>query len=91
MSIRSSSTRPNNARKRAPKACRDQKIKCSGSQPCQQCDKRGLPCRFDDESRKVVVSRGYINNLQERLALLERKANQQATGQSRSPELGECI
>ncbi|CEI70189.1 hypothetical protein FVEN_g1282 [Fusarium venenatum] len=95
MSTRSSSTRPNNARKRAPKACvrcRDQKIKCSGSQPCQQCDKRGLPCRFDDESRKVVVSRGYINNLQERLALLERKANQQdVAGQSRSPELGESI
>ncbi|QPC62560.1 hypothetical protein HYE67_004791 [Fusarium culmorum] len=94
MSTRSSSTRPNNARKRAPKACvrcRDQKIKCSGSQPCQQCDKRGLSCRFDDESRKVVVSRGYINSLQERLASLERKANQQATGQSRSPELDESI
>ncbi|XEV06902.1 hypothetical protein FSHL1_012189 [Fusarium sambucinum] len=95
MSTRSSSTRPNNARKRAPKACvrcRDQKIKCSGCQPCQQCDKRGLPCRFDDESRKVVVSRGYINNLQERLALLERKANQQdVAGQPRSPELGESI
>ncbi|KAG8670219.1 hypothetical protein FPOAC1_009624 [Fusarium poae] len=72
--------------------CRDQKIKCSGSQPCQQCDKRGLPCRFDDESRKVVVSRGYINNLQERLALLERKSNQQdVAGLSRSPELGEAI
>ncbi|KAL3595243.1 hypothetical protein FPOAC2_09566 [Fusarium poae] len=95
MSTRSCSTRPNNARKRTPKACvrcRDQKIKCSGSQPCQQCDKRGLPCRFDDESRKVVVSRGYINNLQERLALLERKSNQQdVAGLSRSPELGEAI
>ncbi|CAJ0555221.1 Ff.00g052860.m01.CDS01 [Fusarium sp. VM40] len=93
-STRASSARPNNARKRVPKACvrcRDQKIRCSGSQPCQQCDKRGLTCRFDDESRKVVVSRGYINRLQEKLASLENKANQQTlidatAGQSESPE-----
>ncbi|WZH42385.1 Zn2-C6 fungal-type domain-containing protein [Fusarium acuminatum] len=94
-STRASSTRPNNARKRVPKACvrcRDQKIRCSGSQPCQQCDKRGLTCRFDDESRKVVVSRGYINRLQEKLASLESKANQQTlldttAGQSESERI----
>ncbi|KAI1051995.1 hypothetical protein LB506_003620 [Fusarium annulatum] len=112
-STRANATRPNNARKRVPKAyvliltkwvqqltweiiscvrCRDQKIRCSGSQPCQQCDKRGSVCQFDDESRKVVVSRGYINRLQERLAALESKSEERSlieatTGRSRSTDL----
>ncbi|RKL12005.1 hypothetical protein BFJ68_g8126 [Fusarium oxysporum] len=94
-STRANPTRPNNARKRVPKACvrcRDQKIRCSGSQPCQQCDKRGSVCQFDDESRKVVVSRGYINRLQERLAALENNSEQHSlleatAGRSRSPDL----
>ncbi|KLO93252.1 positive activator of transcription [Fusarium fujikuroi] len=94
-STRANATRPNNARKRVPKACvrcRDQKIRCSGSQPCQQCDKRGSVCQFDDESRKVVVSRGYINRLQERLAALESKSEEHSlleatTGRSRSTDL----
>ncbi|KAK2689578.1 hypothetical protein QWA68_012050 [Fusarium oxysporum] len=98
-SARANPTRPNNARKRVPKACvrcRDQKIRCSGSQPCQQCDKRGSVCQFDDESRKVVVSRGYINRLQERLAALENNSEQHSlleatAGRSRSPDLSDRI
>ncbi|KAF4977143.1 hypothetical protein FZEAL_6286 [Fusarium zealandicum] len=73
---RSGTGRPGSARKRTPKACRGQKIKCSGSLPCQQCEKRSLTCRFDDETRKVVVSRSYIDGLHERLAALENKVSQ---------------
>ncbi|RTE78623.1 hypothetical protein BHE90_006885 [Fusarium euwallaceae] len=82
-------------RKRSPKACircRDQKIKCCGSQPCKQCDKRNLTCRFDEESRKVVVSRRYIDNLQQRLSQLEHNATQPIPSnvspeQLRSPDM----
>lgn len=59
--------------------CRDQKIRCSGSHPCQQCGGRGLSCHFDAQSQKVVVTRTYINKLQERLASLEGKSNPYAS------------
>ncbi|KAJ5772423.1 hypothetical protein N7520_002952 [Penicillium odoratum] len=34
--------------------CRRQKIKCSGSQPCDGCNKRKLPCIFDDRDQKIL-------------------------------------
>ncbi|KAM3070533.1 hypothetical protein ACMFMF_007988 [Clarireedia jacksonii] len=56
-------------KKRAPNACsrcRQQKIKCSGILPCEQCSKRSLACNFEDKDRKILVSREYINSLQQR-------------------------
>lgn len=38
--------------------CRRLKIKCSGQQPCEGCDKRKLACNFDDRFQKVLVTRG---------------------------------
>ncbi|KAI7121248.1 hypothetical protein KC316_g18311 [Hortaea werneckii] len=55
-------------RKRAPNACvrcRQQKIKCSGSVPCEQCKKRSLACYFDDAQQKVLVTKRYITELQQ--------------------------
>ncbi|KAI7220366.1 hypothetical protein KC333_g2381 [Hortaea werneckii] len=55
-------------RKRAPNACvrcRQQKIKCSGSVPCEQCKKRSLACHFDDAQQKVLVTKRYITELQQ--------------------------
>ncbi|KAH7169990.1 hypothetical protein EDB81DRAFT_774203 [Dactylonectria macrodidyma] len=46
--------------------CRKQKIKCSGSQPCDACQKRKLSCEFDERDQKVLVTRGYIIDLQQR-------------------------
>ncbi|KAJ5141611.1 hypothetical protein N7526_002606 [Penicillium atrosanguineum] len=34
--------------------CRRQKIKCSGSQPCEGCNKRRLTCIFDDRDQKIL-------------------------------------
>ncbi|KAF2720209.1 hypothetical protein K431DRAFT_271272 [Polychaeton citri CBS 116435] len=54
-------------RKRAPNACnrcRQQKIRCTGAQPCEQCNKRNLICCFDDQQRKVLVSKGFLDNLE---------------------------
>ena len=39
--------------------CRRQKIKCSGTQPCDGCNKRKLTCIFDDRDQKILVTRGY--------------------------------
>lgn len=50
--------------------CRRQKIKCSGSQPCDSCSKRKLTCTFDDRDQKILVTRGYIEDLHKKIALL---------------------
>ncbi|KAJ5122980.1 hypothetical protein N7448_009077 [Penicillium atrosanguineum] len=52
--------------------CRRQKIKCSGSQPCEGCNKRRLTCIFDDRDQKILVTRGYIDELHQKLAHLQR-------------------
>ncbi|EGU76664.1 hypothetical protein FOXB_12826 [Fusarium oxysporum f. sp. conglutinans Fo5176] len=48
--------------------CRKQKIKCSGSHPCDACKKRKLSCEFDQRDQKVLVTRGFILDLQQRAA-----------------------
>ncbi|KAI8715954.1 Fungal-trans domain-containing protein [Fusarium sp. LHS14.1] len=69
-------------RKRASKACkrcRDQKIKCSGSDPCDPCRRRGLPCQFEGESEKILISRRYLSGLQAKLASYEKQLSQSAS------------
>ncbi|KAF2143961.1 uncharacterized protein K452DRAFT_150693 [Aplosporella prunicola CBS 121167] len=55
--------------------CRKQKIKCSGTQPCEACSKRDLFCEFDEREQKILVSRGYIIDLERKLARRERADN----------------
>ncbi|KAJ5263252.1 hypothetical protein N7478_010857 [Penicillium angulare] len=52
--------------------CRRQKIKCSGSQPCDSCNKRKLTCVFDDRDQKILITRGYLDELQQKIARLSR-------------------
>ncbi|EAU30077.1 conserved hypothetical protein [Aspergillus terreus NIH2624] len=68
-------TRSYRVKKRSSNACvrcRRQKIKCSGSQPCETCRKRDLTCVFDDRDQKILVTRGFLEDLQRKIALLER-------------------
>ncbi|KAF4965665.1 hypothetical protein FSARC_6560 [Fusarium sarcochroum] len=37
-------------------ACRQSKIKCSGDDPCQNCQRRSVQCRFTEGGTKVMVS-----------------------------------
>ncbi|KAF2193676.1 Zn(II)2Cys6 transcription factor [Zopfia rhizophila CBS 207.26] len=53
--------------------CRRQKIKCSGLQPCDGCSKRKLTCIFDERDNKILVTQGYISNLQQKIARLEHR------------------
>ncbi|KAH8672613.1 fungal-specific transcription factor domain-containing protein [Tricladium varicosporioides] len=69
--LRSEGTRRKHGgvRKRAPNACtrcRQQKIRCSGIIPCEQCTKRNSPCSFDDRAQKILVPRGFITDLEKR-------------------------
>ncbi|KAL7914114.1 hypothetical protein GGI35DRAFT_235735 [Trichoderma velutinum] len=43
--------------------CRERKVKCSGSLPCQNCSSRSVECAFDPEDKKVVVSERFLNEL----------------------------
>ncbi|KAJ5341000.1 hypothetical protein N7541_010124 [Penicillium brevicompactum] len=59
--------------------CRRQKIKCSGSQPCDGCSKRKLSCVFNDRDQKILVTRGYILELQQKIARIEQSEKGQAS------------
>ncbi|KAJ5092575.1 hypothetical protein NUU61_007445 [Penicillium alfredii] len=51
--------------------CRRQKIKCSGTQPCDGCTKRKLTCVFDDSEQKILVTKGYLAELEQKLASIQ--------------------
>lgn len=45
-------------------ACRERKVKCSGSQPCSACTRRGDACLFEAaDQRRVTVSSSYLHRL----------------------------
>ncbi|KAK7219698.1 hypothetical protein V2G26_007701 [Clonostachys chloroleuca] len=70
----SSTTPPRRVAKRSTYACsrcRRQKIKCSGLQPCDNCAQRRLTCTFDKRDNKVMVTQGYLADLQHKIARLE--------------------
>ncbi|KAL4886179.1 fungal-specific transcription factor domain-containing protein [Aspergillus karnatakaensis] len=46
--------------------CHEQKIKCSGKQPCQACEATGRAddCQFPTKERKIRVTENYLNKLE---------------------------
>ncbi|TDZ25306.1 putative transcriptional regulatory protein [Colletotrichum orbiculare MAFF 240422] len=60
--------------------CRRQKIKCSGSQPCDACGKRKQSCIFDERDQRIVVTRGYIIDLQQRIERWKRSKSTNESG-----------
>ncbi|KAE8154136.1 fungal-specific transcription factor domain-containing protein [Aspergillus avenaceus] len=82
--------RESRVKKRSSNACqrcRRQKIKCSGSQPCDTCSRRKLACVFDERDQKILVTRGYIEDLHKRIALLEQGEGDVFSPQSVEPNL----
>ncbi|KAJ5334559.1 hypothetical protein N7452_006962 [Penicillium brevicompactum] len=45
-------------------ACRHSKIKCSGDDPCNNCQRRGVKCEFNEGTNRVVVSERYLRQLE---------------------------
>ncbi|KAL4907807.1 hypothetical protein BDW74DRAFT_189219 [Aspergillus multicolor] len=56
-------------------ACRTSKIKCTGEQPCANCQRRRIDCRFLETVSKVMVSERYLRELelQKRAVAAERQ------------------
>ncbi|KAH7136208.1 hypothetical protein EDB81DRAFT_949013 [Dactylonectria macrodidyma] len=47
--------------------CRQSKIKCSGKDPCANCQRRSVPCHFTEGADMVMVSAKYLHELQKKL------------------------
>ncbi|KAB8261466.1 hypothetical protein BDV32DRAFT_158214 [Aspergillus pseudonomiae] len=62
-------------------ACRQSKIKCSGKEPCANCQRRAVKCRFVEGSNKITVTESYLQQLRR-----QAKAHQSPTGTKRSAE-----
>ncbi|KAL2860050.1 hypothetical protein BJX68DRAFT_275503 [Aspergillus pseudodeflectus] len=45
-------------------ACRTSKIKCTGADPCANCQRRRVACRFLESVSKVLVPERYLRELQ---------------------------
>ena len=43
-------------------ACRQSKIKCSGDEPCANCKRRLMNCRFEEPGHKVLVEERCVSN-----------------------------
>ncbi|KNG82690.1 Zn(II)2Cys6 transcription factor [Aspergillus nomiae NRRL 13137] len=89
-SMEASQNKENRVKKRSSNACqrcRRQKIKCSGSQPCDTCSKRKSTCTFDDRDQKILVTRGYLEDLQRQLALLKGGEDEAFSPQSMEQEV----
>ncbi|KAL2276143.1 hypothetical protein FJTKL_01314 [Diaporthe vaccinii] len=76
--------------RRSPNACercRKQKIRCSGCMPCDACTKRNLACHFNERHRKVVVTQGYIHELQKKASRQnDAPPRQETTVMQRQPD-----
>ncbi|KAI5460366.1 Zn(II)2Cys6 transcription factor [Mariannaea sp. PMI_226] len=59
--------------------CRQSKIKCSGDEPCANCQRRFMKCRFSEAGNKVIVSQRYLHSLQKQVA------DQQSASQTNTP------
>ncbi|KAL3432042.1 hypothetical protein BDV09DRAFT_187869 [Aspergillus tetrazonus] len=56
-------------------ACRQSKIKCTGEQPCANCQRRRVDCRFLETVSKVMVPERYLRELE-----MQRKTAAAAAG-----------
>ncbi|BCR89890.1 Zn(II)2Cys6 transcription factor [Aspergillus chevalieri] len=66
-------------------ACRQSKIKCSGEEPCTNCRRRVMKCRFVEAGNKVMVAERYFQELQSQARL-----QQQHTFAVRTPSESTC-
>lgn len=41
-------------------ACRQSKIKCSGEEPCANCQRRYVKCQFEECGNKITVSQRFV-------------------------------
>ncbi|KAL9120152.1 MAG: hypothetical protein Q9187_003294 [Circinaria calcarea] len=63
--------------------CRKRKLKCDGSKPsCGTCKRLGHECAYDEVRRKSGPKRGYVKELEARLAQVETQLKSKDRGKS---------
>ncbi|KFX87264.1 hypothetical protein V490_08384 [Pseudogymnoascus sp. VKM F-3557] len=62
--------------RRAPIACRKRKTKCLGGVPCRTCAISRQDCIYPNSQKKVLVSEGYLLDLEARIKAYETKAEE---------------
>ncbi|CAI7587813.1 unnamed protein product [Penicillium glandicola] len=74
----------------ACRRCHSQKIKCSGTQPCQSCcvSQNRDQCEFPTRDRKISVSETYIKKLEGEVKAL--RAQKQQSRASSEPDETSC-
>ncbi|KAH7054394.1 Zn(II)2Cys6 transcription factor [Macrophomina phaseolina] len=60
------------------------KIKCSGEEPCRNCQRRVVTCRFTDGGNKVTISESYLRELQRLFRLSQQRSSGQASPESQT-------
>ncbi|KAI9373628.1 hypothetical protein BJX61DRAFT_533025 [Aspergillus egyptiacus] len=65
-------------------ACRQSKIKCTGEEPCANCQRRRIECRFLETVAKVMVPERYLRELQGKAGERPRE-NQSSRQKPQSP------
>ncbi|KAL4920227.1 fungal-specific transcription factor domain-containing protein [Aspergillus aurantiobrunneus] len=69
--------------------CRRRKLKCDGSKPsCGTCSRLGHECTYDEARKKSGPKRGYVKQLEARLAQVETMLKTQEPGAGGTPTQG---
>lgn len=65
--------------------CRKRKLKCDGNKPkCATCTRLGHSCAYDEARRKSGPKRGYVKDLEARLAQVEGRLKTQDNKRSKN-------
>ncbi|KAL4969847.1 uncharacterized protein BDV14DRAFT_195379 [Aspergillus stella-maris] len=68
-------------------ACRTSKIKCTGEEPCANCQRRRVDCRFLESVSKVMVPERYLRELQGKIGREHRlRLQSEDQGQGETPQ-----
>ncbi|KAE8420921.1 Zn(II)2Cys6 transcription factor [Aspergillus pseudocaelatus] len=67
-------------------ACRQSKIKCSGKEPCANCQRRAVKCRFVEGSNKITVTESHVGSSYLQQLRRQAKEHQSPTGTKRSAD-----
>ncbi|KAI9168077.1 transcriptional regulatory protein [Paramyrothecium foliicola] len=74
----------------ACRMCRDKKVKCSGTRPCDFCVKRGLECVFSQVPKRRLYSVTHIRDLEEKVAQYEKNHGGFVRAISERPASAHC-
>ncbi|KAH8808996.1 fungal-specific transcription factor domain-containing protein [Xylogone sp. PMI_703] len=67
--------------------CRKRKVKCSGTQPCQNCRRHKLDCDFEEILKRKTYPISYVDSLIEKIKQQDKELGQYRQNADNSTEL----